>query len=519
MLAEHNRRGGAHDGSRGAPLRRPVWGQGRSAPARSCPFPSGSCRGPVQKRSHGGRRALRHVRGLRLSAHLDARELTHPLCEGLPHCPLDGRPDRTGLGKADLGLGRVDVHVHQMRRHLHEDERLEAPGASTRSAVGLGDRLRQRAISHGAAVHVEAQRRARRSGPVGARHEPAHRGPVGSPLDRHQVFQEPCPEDLVEAWRQAVDGWGLEDAARSRLEKEPRPGSSQRQERDSLRHVRGLGGGGAKKLAPGGNRTEQVSHLHRRAPRVSDVADVVDPSVADRDFCSRGRPLLARAEHQLGDGGDRRQRFPTEAVRGDGLEVVERPELRGGVALERQLGVAPAHALAIVAHADEPGPSLFDLDVHAARPGVERVLDELLDDGPRPLDDLAGRDLVDEILGKPLDGAQCHPLLLLGRMTCQRATLRGALRPPRLRAHQLRSRAASSPGAPPAEPFGARSAPVTRPRLPASNRRSVFPTVPGPPPAVRSARGRASTTRSRARPRGRSRWTPGRRRARRRSQS
>jgi hypothetical protein len=36
--------------------------------------------------------------------------------------------------------------------------------------------------------------------------------------------------------------------------------------------------------------------------------------------------------------------------------------------------------------------------VHVPRLGIERVLEQLLDDGPRPLDDLAGRDLVDEVL-------------------------------------------------------------------------------------------------------------------------
>ena len=41
--------------------------------------------------------------------------------------------------------------------------------------------------------------------------------------------------------------------------------------------------------------------------------------------------------------------------------------------------------------------AVFDVDGDRARPRVERILDELFDDGRRPLHDLAGRDLIDEL--------------------------------------------------------------------------------------------------------------------------
>jgi hypothetical protein len=68
------------------------------------------------------------------------------------------------------------------------------------------------------------------------------------------------------------------------------------------------------------------------------------------------------------------------------------------VALQGQLGVGPAHPPTVVTDADEPGPSAIDLDVDVAGPGIQGILDQLLDDGSRPLHDLAGRDLVDQIL-------------------------------------------------------------------------------------------------------------------------
>ena len=78
------------------------------------------------------------------------------------------------------------------------------------------------------------------------------------------------------------------------------------------------------------------------------------------------------------------------------------------MALERHLRVGPAHAVAVVAHPHEPHPAVLDLDVHGPGPRVERVLHELLHDGGGPLHDLAGGDLVDEVVRQALDRAHSH---------------------------------------------------------------------------------------------------------------
>ena len=40
----------------------------------------------------------------------------------------------------------------------------------------------------------------------------------------------------------------------------------------------------------------------------------------------------------------------------------------------------------------------FNLDAHPGRPGVQRVLEQFLYNGCRALDDLAGRDLVRDLV-------------------------------------------------------------------------------------------------------------------------
>jgi hypothetical protein len=74
------------------------------------------------------------------------------------------------------------------------------------------------------------------------------------------------------------------------------------------------------------------------------------------------------------------------------------------VTLDRQRQVGSVDAVAVVADPDQAHAAFLEVDVDAARAGIERVLDQLLDHGRRPLDDIAGRDLVDEGVGKLADG-------------------------------------------------------------------------------------------------------------------
>jgi hypothetical protein len=104
------------------------------------------------------------------------------------------------------------------------------------------------------------------------------------------------------------------------------------------------------------------------------------------------------------DGPDGRQRLTAEAERHDRLEIIERRNLAGGMALHREGELACRHAAAIIAHADQRAAALFDVDLDARCPGIETVLDQFLDHRRRALDDLAGRDLVDQFTGEESDG-------------------------------------------------------------------------------------------------------------------
>ena len=102
--------------------------------------------------------------------------------------------------------------------------------------------------------------------------------------------------------------------------------------------------------------------------------------------------------HQLhpGDRGDGRERLAAKAEAGHPLQVLELGDLAGGVPVEGQQRVVPAHAAAVIDHPDPTLAAALELDPHLAGAGVDGVLEELLDQVGRSLDHLAGCNLVDQ---------------------------------------------------------------------------------------------------------------------------
>ena len=105
------------------------------------------------------------------------------------------------------------------------------------------------------------------------------------------------------------------------------------------------------------------------------------------------RPRFARGQPEPRHAGDARQRLPAKPQRGDGREVRARADFARRVAFQAKQGVVAVHAVPVVHHAHQRDAAALDGDLHRARPGVEAVFDEFLDDRRRPFDDLARRHL------------------------------------------------------------------------------------------------------------------------------
>jgi hypothetical protein len=167
--------------------------------------------------------------------------------------------------------------------------------------------------------------------------------------------------------------------------------------------MRELGSFGAKKFAAGGGVEEEVTNGDGGAGRAGSIFD--GENFASGNFEASAGGVVGRAgdEFEAGNGGDGGERLTAEAEGGDGEKIVGGADFGGGVAFEGEEGVIADHAATVVGDADEAAATGFDFDADVGGSGVEGVLEELLNDGGGTVDDLAGGDLVSDLVGENAD--------------------------------------------------------------------------------------------------------------------
>src|SRR5262249_52983574 len=136
-------------------------------------------------------------------------------------------------------------------------------------------------------------------------------------------------------------------------------------------------------------------HLDPRAGGAVPGAGRGQLAAAAGDLGAVGPARRAGLQGDLGDAADGGQGLAPKPQGADAEEVLGAGQLAGGVAGEGERQVVRLDAAAVIDHPDEVGAAPLDVDVDAAAAGVDGVFQQLLDDAGRPLDDLAGGDLVD----------------------------------------------------------------------------------------------------------------------------
>ena len=94
------------------------------------------------------------------------------------------------------------------------------------------------------------------------------------------------------------------------------------------------------------------------------------------------------------------QRLAAKAHAGDLLQIIQRGDLAGGVAHQRQRQIIPGDALAVVAHAQQLDAAAFQLHRDVRRTGVQAVFQQFFQGCSGTLDHLSGGDLIDEQVGQ-----------------------------------------------------------------------------------------------------------------------
>ena len=124
-------------------------------------------------------------------------------------------------------------------------------------------------------------------------------------------------------------------------------------------------------------------------------------------------------QDEPGNGRYAGQRLAAETQRHDGLEVIEACDLAGRVPGQCQRHFVTRDSGTVIADTDQLLTARHEIDLDRPRAGIQAVFDELLDDRRRSLNDLAGRDLVDEVSGKLANG---HHAILSEVATARKAT-------------------------------------------------------------------------------------------------
>ena len=179
-------------------------------------------------------------------------------------------------------------------------------------------------------------------------------------------------------------------------------GPGQRVAAHRLDAVRQFGGVALEELAPRRGGVKQLAHLdcgaHAARRRLQLAgAPVQQPAVG------LGGLGAARAQAELGNRVDGGQRLTPETHGGHGFELGQIAHLAGGVALERQRELVARDAAAVVLDHDQAHAAGLQPQRELARPGVERVVDQLAQHRSRALDHLTGGDLADERVGQLAD--------------------------------------------------------------------------------------------------------------------
>ena len=321
--------------------------------------------------------------------------------ERIPERADDERADAVRIAKSEFGLGRVDIHVHLLGRQRQEQGQHGVATLRHQIAIGGAHGAGEQLVAHRAPIDGEIKLEAVR---------PMQRGKAGKAFERdaaalgthgQRVLDEARPEDAAEPIKPMVEQpgrAGFEAKGRALLAGEAE-GDLRPRQRQPLHHV----GDGRRldplrfhEFEPRRRRIEQVAHLDARSGRERGGLELGLAAGIDGDLVGLVRAISAALDREPSHGADRGQRLAAEAERQDRGEIIA-SELGGGVALDGERQVVSAHAGAVVGDADQPQAAARRRNVDAARTGIDRILDQLLDDARRPLDDLTRGDAVDEI--------------------------------------------------------------------------------------------------------------------------
>ena len=302
----------------------------------------------------------------------------------------------------------MDVDVDRIRRQIEEQDRDRIPACHEEAAIRLLDGVAQGAVADPSTIEEQILQLGGAAIAGGVGDEAVEPSPGMLGFDLVEPIAHLVAEEQADPFDQAGSAGDLVDELAVVLEGDVQARLGEGDAGHDLADVPHLGRRRAEELAPHRRVPEEMANLDSRSGSAVPETDRLEIAAMAVDLRPERFPLGARLERHLGDAADRRQGFAAEAHGADAEEIVGAGELAGGVIGEGERQIGRVDAAAVVDEPDRLGAADFDIDIDAGRPGVEAVLEELLDDAGGPFDHLAGGDLVDhrhrQLTDAPLGG-------------------------------------------------------------------------------------------------------------------
>src|SRR5664280_448570 len=335
-----------------------------------------------------------------------------------------------GLPKAHLGLGGMHVDVNLGEGHLQEQQHDRENRRRNDVAVSLGEGVLHHAIANQAAIDEDENRVAVKlldlrprnkavkfyvSGnrrfvvffvaPPRRRLRQSHARQRQQRAQRNQLIERLLAKHLVDTLRVAGHGRGDQHGVGRGVQLPVHLGMGQGVVRYQRCDVRQFGGFSLQEFSARGNVEEQIADRDARAQRQARLLDGQQLAAGDLDHRSGSVFGRMGLQTQAAYGSHGRQRLSTKSQGCNVQQVVGIADLGGGVTLESQHGIVAHHPAAVVGHLDQFLATCFDGDPDAARTGIQRVFQQLLDHRSGALHDFAGGDLVGYVFGENVDAA------------------------------------------------------------------------------------------------------------------
>ena len=322
-------------------------------------------------------------------------------------------------------LGRVDIHVHLRGIDFQEQAADRIAVFHQGRVIAFEQGKVDAAILHGAAVdedvllgpagagnagraqqtpHAQRMRRREGGGRVRAGGFIAGGGQIAGEIHGQKLLfaAGQGPPAFAQGGQAVVlaDAGQLPDQARVFDKFHGHFRKGERGQRQVVLDVGGLGFVGAEEFAAGGQVEKQLADFDGRAGGAAAGLDGDDFAAVDQDLgaVGGGAVALARGEGETADAGDAGEGLAAKAQGADGVQILGALNFAGGVAFQAEQGVVPAHAQAVIGHADEAAAAGVDFHGQARGTGVEGILDQFLDDAGGPFHHFARGDLVGDLL-------------------------------------------------------------------------------------------------------------------------